>query len=317
MSYRSRLAWVYAVLTALLSLLFVLVWLGGDEPQQEHTKSELRTTETKAPAAKTPAVVFEDTERMASVKVVEPKKETSKPVAVRRHGIAIILDDVGYDLPALRQALAFSWPLAIAILPDAPHARKAAMLAHESGHPVMLHMPMEPLSQRYRDQMDDSFIRVGMKRSEVRRIMQHALISIPFVEGVNNHMGSHLTALEEPMRWVMQVCREQKLFFVDSRTTKDSVAARLARQSGLRWGTRRVFLDDSVEPEKLAESWQLARASLARNGYVIVIAHPHKESLAFLAQLGAADQAVIVPLKQLLFAAEKPSIGTPAKASSR
>jgi len=305
MSYRSRPAWVYAVLTVLLSLLLVLVWLGGDNGKPDVGKPSA-ADKAEIKASPTPKVVFEDAEQMARVKVVEPEHKKNQPVAIKRHGIALILDDVGYDLPALRRALAFPWPLTVAVLPDAPHAEKAATLAHQALHQVMLHMPMEPLSPRYRNQMDDSFIRVGMNRTAVRQAMHKALMHVPYVEGVNNHMGSHLTALEQPMRWVMQVCREQKLFFVDSRTNKDSVAARLAREAGLRWGERRVFLDDSVAPEKLAKSWQLARSILAKSGFVIVIAHPHPESLDFLSGLSAEDKSLIVPLKQLLFAAGKP-----------
>jgi len=297
-SLRKRPKWVYVVLTALLSALFFAVWLGGDSDTAQKKDGEAKPGK--------PQVVFEDTERMASIKVVEPKHKPAGAKQSERHGIAIILDDVGYDLKGLRRALAFSWPMAISILPDAPHARKAAVLAHDAGHLVMLHMPMEPLNPRYQKKMDDSFIRVGMPRDQVRQLMLNALIRIPFVEGVNNHMGSRLSALEEPMRWVMQVCREQKLFFVDSRTNKDSLAAQLAQQAGLRWGERRVFLDDSIEPEKLRQSWRMARKRLAKNGFVIVIAHPHKQSLDFLARLSAEDKATIVPLKGLLFAAEKP-----------
>ncbi|MDQ6988215.1 MAG: divergent polysaccharide deacetylase family protein [Mariprofundaceae bacterium] len=307
MNFRVRPTWVYAVLSVLLAALLFAVWLGSDSVQKKDDESK----------STVPQVVFEDTERMASIKVAEPKRKLTEPDVPGRHGIAVILDDVGYDLKALRRALAFSWPLAISILPDAPHARKAAILAHEAGHAVMLHMPMEPLNPRYQKQMDESFIRVGMKRDEVRQLMLNALIRIPFVEGVNNHMGSRLSALPAPMRWVMQVCREQKLFFVDSRTNKDSVAAQLAREAGIRWGERRVFLDDSVEPEKLRQSWRLARKRLAKNGFVIVIAHPHKQSLDFLAQLSDADKAVIVPLQRLLFAAEKPVVGEHSTASRR
>jgi len=312
-SLRKRPKWVYVVLTALLSALFFAVWLGGDSDTAQKKDGEAKPGE--------PQVVFEDSERMTSIKVVEPKhKPAGTPAGTKlpeRHGIAIILDDVGYDLKALRRALAFSWPMAISILPNAPHARKAALLAHEAGHAVMLHMPMEPLNPRYQKQMDDSFIRVGMQRDQVRQLMLNALIRIPFVEGVNNHMGSRLSALEEPMRWVMQVCREQKLFFVDSRTNKDSLAAQLAQEAGLRWGERRVFLDDSIEPEKLRQSWRMARKRLAKNGFVIVIAHPHKQSLDFLAHLSDEDKATIVPLKGLLFSAEKPVVRRDSAVSRR
>ncbi|MDX8391979.1 MAG: divergent polysaccharide deacetylase family protein [Mariprofundaceae bacterium] len=307
MRYKKRPKWVYAVLTALLLLLFFSVWLGSNGPQKETSKLEKAA----------PQVVFEDSQRMADIKTSETSETTQKIVKsepTERRGIALILDDVGYDLKALRRVLEFPWPMAISIIPNAPHAKKAALLAHEAGHAVMLHMPMEPFSPRYQKTMDESFIRVGMPRDEVRQKMHDALAQIPFVEGVNNHMGSRLSSLEKPMQWVMQVCHEKNLFFVDSRTSKDSVAAKVAREAGLRWAERRVFLDDSIDPEKLKQSWKIARKRLAKDGFVIVIAHPHKQSLDFLAQLSAQDKAAIVPLKRLLSAAvlpdEKTSTGS-------
>lgn len=296
MSRRSRPAWVYALLLGLLGIFLLGLWLGGTPtPEQDN--------EAGGPALKVqpkkPAVVFEETGHESVAP--EPEEEAVPSPPTVHNGIALILDDVGYDLPALRRALALHLPMAIAILPESPYAAKAAELAHKAGYPVMLHMPMEPANPRYSKKMDDSFIRVGMKREEVRRLMKRALLRVPYVEGVNNHMGSRLTALERPMHWVMEVCREQKLFFVDSRTSKDSVAARLAREAGLRWGQRRVFLDDSVKPELLEKSWNAARQRLKRDGAVIVIAHPHPETLDFLEHgITPADRASMLPISALL-----------------
>jgi hypothetical protein len=279
-------------------VLLLSLWLGEDRGSQQAV----------SPQVNNPGVVFEES-GLHDIGPPKPlvsaeKKRPSVPVTHR--GIALILDDVGYDLPALRRALAFKIPMAIAILPNAPHAVEAAKLAHAAGYPVMLHMPMEPANQHYRQQMDNSFIRVGMPRQEVRRLMEGALARVPYVEGVNNHMGSGLTALEEPMRWVMEVCREHKLFFIDSRTNKDTVAARMARDSGLRWGERRVFLDDSVESELLRKSWRKTRARLAKDGFVIVIAHPHRETLDFLQKtMSGRDRDAMVPLTSLLFPADR------------
>jgi len=284
-------------LLSLLGLLILAVWLGekggGDRPDAVTRQ-------------KPPAVVFEESGAGGDETAPPPAGEKAALPAEKHIGIALILDDVGYDLPALRRALALKIPMAVAILPDAPHAVEAAKLAHAAGDPVMLHMPMEPGNPHYQALMDQSFLRVGMPRREVRRVMDAALQHVPYVVGVNNHMGSLLTTLEEPMRWVMEVCREHKLFFVDSRTNKDSVAARLAREAGLRWGERRVFLDDSVKPEKLEKSWESARRRLAKHGFVIVIAHPHRETLDFLTQdLSAKDRAAMVPLVSLLSPAEQ------------
>lgn len=294
MSRRSRPAWVYALLSALLGVLLLALWLGGDAPQGTGKRAA-------APPVKPPAVVFE--EAVPEPETAASQDEEVAPAAVpeKHRGIALILDDVGYDLPALRRAIALKIPMAIAILPQSPHAAEAAELAHKAGYPVMLHMPMEPGNPRYQQHMDKSFIRVGMSRDEVRRKMHDALTRVPYVEGLNNHMGSRLTTLEQPMRWVMEVCREQKLFFIDSRTNQNSVAARMAEEAGLSWGQRRVFLDDSVEPELLQESWQRARSRLQKDGSVIVIGHPHRETLAFLEQsVSASDRAAMVSIRSLL-----------------
>ncbi len=306
MSRRSRPAWVYVLLTSLLAVLLLTLWLGEDSGNKQ----------VISPQATPPDVVFEE----FALHDAEPSKPLARekmklPIMPGKHGgIALILDDVGYDLPALRRALAFNLPMAIAILPNAPHAAEAAQLAHKAGYPVMLHMPMEPANAHYRQQMDSSFIRVGMPREEVRRLMAEALAKVPYVEGVNNHMGSGLTALEEPMRWVMEVCSERNLFFIDSRTNKDTVAARIASDSGLRWGERRVFLDDSVEIELLKKSWRKTRARLAKDGFVIVIAHPHRETLDFLQQaVTAEDRAAMVPLNSVLFPAVRHGQATASK----
>lgn len=304
MSRRSRPLWVYVTLVCLLGVLVLTLWLAGDDPAGVE-KTHM------APQVKAPAVVFE--EAVHEPETVPPQdEEPARPQLPERHrGIALILDDVGYDLPALRRAIALNIPLAIAILPQSPHAAEAAELAHKAGYTVMLHMPMEPANPHYSRQMDKSFIRVGMSREEVRRLMHDALMRVPFVEGVNNHMGSRLTAMQQPMRWVMEVCREQKLFFVDSRTNKDSVAAGTAEQAGLRWGQRQVFLDDSVEPALLLTSWKQARSRLSRNGSVIVIGHPHRETLAFLEhEINDADRAAMVPLISLL-SPKQPGSGKP------
>jgi len=105
------------------------------------------------------------------------------------------------------------------------------------------------------------------------------------------------------MRWVMDVCREQGLFFVDSRTSKDSVAAKIAREEGLVWGERRVFLDNSLLEEDLKESWRAAKRKLSNRRPVIVIAHPHNATLNFFeTYVKTVDAKRILPLKEILFA---------------
>lgn len=251
-----------------------------------------------------PDVAFEDFHSVPDsppAVVPMPSPTPPPPLPQLKAGIALILDDVGYDLPALQRILKLPISVAIAILPDSPHAKQAAEMAHQAGQMVMLHLPMEPDTPKYRDAMTTAFLRVDMDDATLRSTFLQDLAHVPFVQGVNNHMGSHLTRLEAPMRTVMQVCREKGLFFVDSRTTGQSVAARMAANAGISWAARQVFLDNQLDPASLRKAWKKALACAKRGGTCVVIAHPHPETVDFLErQLGEADWKQMRPLSAML-----------------
>lgn len=274
--------WLTPVLCGVLAVLLLLLVLPG----------YLQHEEAPPPVAQE-VPVYEDIQLAPPHVDVQEKKlspaqpEIKKPYqyeSPRGQGIALIIDDVGYDLPALKRILDLHFPVAISILPDAPYAREAAEMAHKAGKVVMLHMPMEPANPHYRERMDASFLRGDMGEDTVRLMLQHGLEKVPYVQGINNHMGSFLTSMEEPMRWVMQFCQEHGLFFVDSKTSAKSVAADIAADYGLNWGARRVFLDHSVEEKDMKHAWLLAQHCAQRQGGCIVIAHPHAETVNFLEQ---------------------------------
>jgi len=222
-------------------------------------------------------------------------------VVPAKSGLSFIMDDMGNDVVALRRLLALSIPVTVSILPNATYAVKVAKLTHQAGQMVMLHLPMEPMGEHYRNRMDDSFLRVGMDEATVRKMMLGDLKKIPYVQGINNHMGSRLTSMIEPMTWVMQVCREKSLFFVDSKTASTSLAATVAKQYGLTWGSRAVFLDDSVEPVAMQKAWHQLEVCVQSERRCIVIAHPHRQTLAFLEhKLSILKNWPVRPLRALL-----------------
>jgi hypothetical protein len=73
-----------------------------------------------------------------------------------------------------------------------------------------------------------------MGEAEVRSLLEEELDRVPFVRGVNNHMGSKVTADAGMMRAILQPIRERGLFFLDSRTTAKSVAYDVAVDMGIR-----------------------------------------------------------------------------------
>jgi hypothetical protein len=269
----------------LLVLVALVVALGlSSRHRQQASRPAPAVAVVKPPAAKAP--VFEDYSHVSEA--------TLPPARVPDHvrGLALILDDVGWDLTELRRALALPYTMAISVMPDALFAKQAADMAHAAGHVVMLHMPMEPDSVLLQKRMDKSFLRVGMPDDQIRALLLQALSEVPYVQGVNNHMGSLLTSKAGPMAAVMQVCREKHLFFVDSRTSATSVAATMAARAGIPWASRQIFLDNQTDEASLQRMWNKALACEQRYGSCVVIAHPHPKTIDFLVQHTGKDKQV-------------------------
>lgn len=288
--------WLTALLGLLLLVLLIFALLVGPEEQPPGPAA----AGPNLPAeGRVPAPIPELAPGTGKEEEPEPLLLPPEPVADR--GIGLILDDVGFDLHALERILNLPVPVAIAVLPGAPFARQSAMMAHRRGHVVMLHLPMEPQTSKYRETMTDTFLRADMSGDELRQLFLQNLEKVPYAEGVNNHMGSQLTELPAPMSQVMQICREKGLFFIDSKTSSRSVASELASSMDVAWASRSFFLDHSSDEAAMARAWGDAR-ECARRGYrCIVIAHPHAETLSFLENhLGRDDLGLVRPLKQLL-----------------
>jgi len=302
-SNKSRSFWIGlslgAILTALIALLVVNV-LQQPQPlprpqhaakQTAHTKHAHRTAPTPPP------VVHKAPERQPQPAITRAP-QAAHP-ARRNHGLALIIDDVGYDLHALRRLLQLSVPIAISVLPDAPYARQAAALTQQYGQTLMLHLPMQPEDPSI--QMSPAFLREQMQKTELQQTFIHDLAAVPGAIGVNNHMGSRLTQSPKHMRWVMEMCRDRQLFFVDSRTSWHTVAAKQAQQMGLAWAERKVFLDHVMSQASMQQAWDKVHRCLRQGLRCVIIAHPRPMSVAFLEQaITPADAAAMVSIQQLL-----------------
>lgn len=308
-----RPSWLPATLLLVLVVLVAAVVLSG---RHRHPAPRPAPVATARPAPAAPAVPAPPTAK-AQAPVFEDYSHVSEATQPPAHepahvrGLALILDDVGWDLTELRRALALPYTMAISVMPDAPHARRAAEMAHAAGHVVMLHMPMEPDSVRLQKRMDGSFLRVGMPDARIHTLMLQALSEVPYVQGVNNHMGSLLTSKAAPMAAVMQVCREKHLFFVDSRTSAASVAATMAARAGIPWASRQVFLDDKTDEAYLQRMWNKALACEQRYGSCVVIAHPHPKTIDFLARMagGMGQHVPMLAVTDVLHAGSLASRG--------
>ncbi len=199
--------------------------------------------------------------------------------------VAIIIDDLGYQLAAGRRALALPGAVALAFLPGTPQGKRLARLAHESGKEVLLHLPLQAATEAHpaHETTDAIDIRLNMGRDEVRQAFDAALESVPHATGVNGHRGSLLTRHPGHMQWLMEEIRTRGgLFFVDSYTTHKSVALQIAGENDVAAVRRDVFLDPDRSPDTVSREFERLVRLAERRGTAVAIGHPHEETLAFL-----------------------------------
>lgn len=205
----------------------------------------------------------------------------SQPVFAQGR-LAIIIDDIGYNLALGKRTADLQGDFTLAVLPFTPHGIELAQRAHERGKEIMLHAPM---SNRHNYPLGRGGLLSGMQRAEFLTVLSQNLANIPHIQGVNNHMGSQLTEQAEPMRWLMEELKLRGLYFVDSRTSAQTQALMMAEKIHLPSRKRDVFLDDERTRSNI--KYQLLRAlKLAQQqGSAIAIGHPYPETLAELEQL--------------------------------
>ena len=122
----------------------------------------------------------------------------------------------------------------------------------------------------------------GMSDEDIIHTVEKDLRQVPFIQGVNNHMGSRVTANSRLMQVILKLVRERNLFFIDSRTTGSSVAYNIAQSLGIPSAYRHVFLDGELDEDyikgQLLELFKRAQ----RNGFALGICHPSAETLKVL-----------------------------------
>ncbi len=199
--------------------------------------------------------------------------------SVEQPRLLLVIDDVGHSLAAGRNALALPGPLSCAVLPHSAHGQTLALEARSRGKEVMLHAPM---ASRQQLALGPGGLSADLDKTEFQRILRADLDAIPHAVGVNNHMGSLLTAHRQSMEWVMEVLRERGLWFVDSRTTADTLAWRVAQEQGVPAVMRDVFLDHEQTREFVHAAFHRALAIAREYGSALMIGHPHAATIDYL-----------------------------------
>ena len=164
---------------------------------------------------------------VAKKKVVLAPRAVEKPSPVlparkaQEPKIAIILDDWGNNHSLLKYAIDIGRPVTLSILPHLSQSRRIAEEAFANHLGVMLHMPMQPKSNKQR--LEPHTILTTTSDKDIRLYLDQAIASVPHAEGVNNHMGSAATGDRRVMTALLKDLKGRGLFFVDSYVIPETV----------------------------------------------------------------------------------------------
>jgi len=300
---KSQLTRIVAGLSILILLVAAAGFLAHYFLQRKTPFSTARRADTAQPVPKTEAPY-----EIYPIEKLPPTQKTKKPFAGQRPRVAIIIDDLGNDRRIADKFIEIDAALTISVLPQSPFAQHIAKKAQKKGLDIMLHQPMEP-DELSRVNPGPGVLLTSMSPDDMIRQLTTNLDEIPGIKGVNNHMGSKMTANAPQMRQIFSVLKKRNLFFVDSRTTSKTVCRLSAGLLQVPFGERDVFLDHRHDPAFIKKQIKSLIRIAKRDGHAIGIAHPHtttctvlKDSLPELKK-----QVEIVPVSEVVHVIDETS----------
>ena len=220
-------------------------------------------------------------------KVETKKKEKSditlpeKPKPELKGRIGIIIDDFGYRNDEISDGfLEIDAHLTYAIIPGHRYSTSFGEKAVDAGYEVIVHMPMENTGKTYGE--EDFVLTTKMNNETIERRLKNALKEIPTAIGMNNHQGSKASADQSVMSNVAKVMKEKGLFFIDSRTTVETIGETTMEVFGVPTARRNIFLDNEDDEEKIEKQLMKLVKRSEELGAAIGIGHVKPKTLNVL-----------------------------------
>lgn len=193
--------------------------------------------------------------------------------------VSIIIDDMGHSRRYGQAIVDMDEKLTLSILPFTPFSQYFANIGRQSGNEIMLHLPMESMSNAL---PSETQLEVSMPRHDFSEMLAHNLTAFEGFSGINNHQGSRMMKDAERLDWLMEDISEENMFFVDSRTVGRSPATQIASRYGIPAVGRDVFLDDSADEAEIKYQFDRMINIALRHGHAVAIGHPRPSTIKVL-----------------------------------
>ncbi len=285
--------------------------------EQGQTESQINLNAAPSKAAPPAPALIKPQEKTAPQSMIEWSRLPHLAMG-KAPKIVVVIDDMGLNHRNSLRMAQIDAPLTLSYMAYAENLPQQTALAAKNGHELIVHVPMEPQDMAHNNPGPNALLKHLSAEENVRRLDQD-LTQFEGYIGLNNHMGSAMTSDRSAMRPVMAEIKRRGLWFLDSRTAANSVAAALADEMNVPYVARDVFLDND---EKLAATLaQLHKTEILaqHRGYAVAIGHPYDTTVQALQQWLPQARArgfEIVPLSEVI-AQRFPNVPLPRYARAK
>ena len=224
-----------------------------------------------------------------------------KPPHFPTPSLAIVIDDMGISLKRTADISSLRAPLTSSFLTYGHKLAEQIQVARNSGHEIMVHVPMEAKSNI---DVAPDVLTTSMTPTEIQQKLISMLDKFEQIKGINNHMGSKLTEDKQRMDAVMEILYNRGLFFLDSKTSANSHAEESASAHNVAYAHRHVFIDNNNDKAYILSQLKKAENIALRNGYAIAIGHPKSQTYAALKEWlpSLPEKGIeLIPLSKIIY----------------
>ena len=210
--------------------------------------------------------------------VIFKKKSGVEP---SRAKMAIIVDDVGiHNIKSTRRLCDLDQTVTLSILPFQPNTSRAVDLATDTKTPYMLHMPMEPKSPKTNP--GEGAILTSDNEDLIMKKLNDAFKNVKGAQGLNNHMGSKVTENIRVVEVIMDYLSSNKYFFVDSKTSLNTVGYQTSYKTGVKSAIIDGYLDVSDDMDAIGKKLDHMADIAFEKGIAITICHDRPNTIEVL-----------------------------------
>lgn len=201
-----------------------------------------------------------------------------------RPRIAILVSEVGVNSSRTREAIEqLPATVTLGFNPYGQNLQELVDQARKAGHEVLLQLPMEPVGYPRIDPGPQA-MRTDLDENENLTRLDWALDRFTGYAGVTNQMGSKFTATADSIKPILAILKNKGVYYLDSRTASNSVAAKIADGLDIPVASNDRFLDHKADGAVIDARLAELEAIAKRTGSAVGIAYPHSVTFRHLSE---------------------------------